>query len=94
MSSDSLPTGLHARSGPSPTPVHAHLDLPASARMILRLLEKLQYGALRLRTPDGRILLYGDASHPVHQRALPGPTRLVRDGNSFLPLQGFEALFA
>ena len=65
MSSDSLPTGLHARSGPSPTHVHEHLDLPASARMILRLLEKLQYGALRLRTPDGRILLYGDASHPV-----------------------------
>ena len=65
MSSDSLPTGLHARSGPSPTPVHEHLDLPAAARMILRLLEKLQYGALRLRTPDGRILLYGDASHPV-----------------------------
>jgi len=65
MSSDSLPTGLHARSGPSPTHVHEHLDLPAAARMILRLLEKLQYGALRLRTPDGRILLYGDASHPV-----------------------------
>ena len=35
----------------------------------------------------------GDASHPVHERALPGPTRLVRDGSSFLPLQGFEALF-
>lgn len=65
MSSDSLPTCLHARSGPSPTHVHEHLDLPAAARMILRLLEKLQYGALRLRTPDGRILLYGDASHPV-----------------------------
>ncbi|WP_454773543.1 class I SAM-dependent methyltransferase [Janthinobacterium tructae] len=65
MSSDSLPTGLHARSGPSPNPVHEHLDLPAAARMILRLLEKLQYGALRLRTPDGRILLYGDASQPV-----------------------------
>ncbi len=44
---------------------HAHLDLPATGRMILRLLEKLQYGALRLRTPDGSILLYGDGSHPV-----------------------------
>ena len=42
MSSDSLPTGLHARSGPSPTPVHEQLDLPAAARTIPRLLEKLQ----------------------------------------------------
>ena len=33
--------------------------------MILRLLQKLQHGALRLRTPDGSILLYGDGSHPV-----------------------------
>ncbi|PKB23702.1 class I SAM-dependent methyltransferase [Janthinobacterium sp. 64] len=63
MSSDSLPTGLQARA--SVRPDHTHLDVPASARMILRMLEKLQHGALRLRTPDGSILLYGDGSHPV-----------------------------
>ena len=67
MSSDSLPTGMHARSSVRPDLLsdHAHLDLPATGRMILRLLQKLQYGALRLRTPDGSILLYGDGSHPV-----------------------------
>ena len=51
MSSDSLPTSLHARSSASADQPHAHLDVPATGRMILRLLEKLQYGALRLRTP-------------------------------------------
>ncbi|MEG0882642.1 MAG: SAM-dependent methyltransferase, partial [Janthinobacterium sp.] len=62
MSSDSLPTGLQARAcvRPDHTADHTHLDVPASGRVILRLLEKLQHGALRLRTPDGSILLYGD----------------------------------
>lgn len=35
----------------------------------------------------------GDARHSVHDRALPGPTRLYRRGRQFLPLGGFEALF-
>ena len=65
MSSDSLPTSLHARSSASADQPHAHLDVPATGRMILRLLEKLQYGALRLRTPDGSVLLFGDGSTPV-----------------------------
>ena len=65
MSSDSLPTGLQARSSSIPAQVPDHLDMPASARMIVRLLQKLQYGALRLRTPDGSVLLYGDGSQPV-----------------------------
>ena len=65
MSSDSLPTAMHARSSPTPLPGHDHLDMPATGRMIVRLLEKLQHGALRLRTPDGSILLFGDGSHPV-----------------------------
>lgn len=61
MSSDSLPTSLDARSS---LPLeHAHV--PAAARMILRLLQKLQYGALRLRMPDGSVLLYGDGGPPV-----------------------------
>ena len=66
MSSDSLPTGLHARAGARPAHDHTHLDVPASARMILRLLDKLQWGALRLRTPDGSVLLYGDGGKPVN----------------------------
>ena len=36
----------------------------------------------------------GDARHPVRDRALPGPTRLYRQGRHFLPIEGFEALLA
>ncbi|MDN2713012.1 cyclopropane-fatty-acyl-phospholipid synthase [Janthinobacterium sp. SUN118] len=61
MSSDSLPTSLDARSS---LPLE-HVRVPAAARMILRLLQELQFGALRLRTPDGSVLLYGDGGHPV-----------------------------
>ena len=35
----------------------------------------------------------GDARHPIRDRALPGPTRLYRQGRQFLPPDGFEALF-
>lgn len=44
---------------------------------------------------DGMLCLSypGDARHPVHERALPGPTRLYRQGRLFLPQEGFEALF-
>ncbi|HEY0060543.1 MAG TPA: cyclopropane-fatty-acyl-phospholipid synthase family protein [Telluria sp.] len=38
---------------------------PASARIILKLLAKLQHGALRLITPDGAVILFGDDSTPV-----------------------------
>lgn len=62
MSSESLPTSLQARSACHD---HAHLDVPASGRMILRLLAQLKFGALRLRTPDGSVLLYGDGGNPV-----------------------------
>ena len=62
MNTESLPNGLQARSSAS----YAHLDLPASARMILSLLDKLKFGALRLRTPDGAVLVYGDGSTPIH----------------------------
>ncbi|MEG2030244.1 MAG: cyclopropane-fatty-acyl-phospholipid synthase family protein [Janthinobacterium sp.] len=63
MSSDSLPSCLQARSHACHE--HAHLDMPAAGRVILRLLEKLQCGTLRLRTPDGSVLLYGDGGNPV-----------------------------
>ena len=38
---------------------------PASARIILKLLARLQHGALLLRTPDGARVHYGDASAPI-----------------------------
>jgi len=38
---------------------------PASAKVILRLLGKLNHGALRLITPDGVVLMFGDHSPPV-----------------------------
>ena len=38
---------------------------PAAAKVILRLLGKLQHGALRLITPDGAVLMFGDHSAPV-----------------------------
>jgi cyclopropane-fatty-acyl-phospholipid synthase len=38
---------------------------PASAQIILKLLGKLQHGALRLITPDGAVMMFGDGSHPV-----------------------------
>ena len=43
----------------------------------------------------GRLVAYpGDPNHPVRERAMPGPTRLLfRDGR-FEPEEGFDALFA
>jgi 8-oxo-dGTP pyrophosphatase MutT (NUDIX family) len=42
-----------------------------------------------------RVLCYpGDARHPVGERALPGPTRLLYRNQRFEPADGFEALFA
>jgi hypothetical protein len=41
-----------------------------------------------------RVLCYpGDPQHPVTQRALPGPTRLMWRNRRFEPNGGFEALF-
>jgi 8-oxo-dGTP pyrophosphatase MutT (NUDIX family) len=36
----------------------------------------------------------GDACHPVHERALAGPTRLYYRDRRFEPAEGFEAFFA
>ena len=44
---------------------------------------------------DGaRVVCYpGDERHPVRERALPGPSRLIYRNKRFEPLEGFEALF-
>jgi cyclopropane-fatty-acyl-phospholipid synthase len=39
--------------------------MPRSARFILNMLSGLEHGALKLRTPDGATLHFGDASAPV-----------------------------
>jgi len=42
-----------------------------------------------------RVICYpGDERHSMHERALPGPTRLHYHNQRFEPLEGFEALFA
>jgi 8-oxo-dGTP pyrophosphatase MutT (NUDIX family) len=47
-----------------------------------------------IETPTGRIICYpGDPSHPVPERAMPGPTRLLFEKNRFRPDTGFEAWF-
>lgn len=38
---------------------------PAQVRIVLQMLNKLQYGALKLETPDGTALLFGDGTPPV-----------------------------
>lgn len=40
-------------------------DAPASAKMLLKMLVKLRYGALLLTLPDGTCLHYGDNSPPM-----------------------------
>ena len=41
-----------------------------------------------------RVICYpGDARHSVHERALPGPTRLRYHERRFIPEEGFDALF-
>lgn len=43
----------------------------------------------------GRIVAYpGDAAHPLRDRAMPGPSRLIWRQTRFEPEQGFDALFA
>lgn len=40
-------------------------DFPSQVRFILQLLQRLEYGALRMEFADGQVALYGDESHPV-----------------------------
>lgn len=43
----------------------AKAPVPASARLILKLLGSLKHGALSLTTPDGAVLHFGDKTMPV-----------------------------
>ena len=46
-------------------------------------------------TEHGRMICYpGDPAHPVAQRAMPGPTRMLVDGRRYGPLEGFDAFFS
>lgn len=48
-----------------------------------------------IRDPEGRTMCYpGDALHPVRERAMPGPLRLLTRGQRYEPADGFEAFFA
>ena len=52
-------------------PGFAALDIlayPPKARLMIRLLERLQFGSLQLELPDGSIQCYGNDSTPVHLR--------------------------
>jgi 8-oxo-dGTP pyrophosphatase MutT (NUDIX family) len=45
-------------------------------------------------TEAGRVICYpGDPRHPVAERAMPGPTRLLFERNRFRPESGFDAWF-
>ena len=60
MSSESMPSlsALAKTSG-------AAQPIPASAQIILKLLAKLQYGTLKLRTPGGEMLMFGNGPGQV-----------------------------
>ena len=60
MSSESMPSlSALAKTSAAAQPV------PASAQIILKLLAKLQYGTLTLRTPGGETLVFGNGPGPV-----------------------------
>jgi cyclopropane-fatty-acyl-phospholipid synthase len=60
MSSDSMPSllSIAAVSGKA-------RPVPAAAQVILKLLTKLRHGTLKLVTPDGALLLFGDGGTSV-----------------------------
>lgn len=60
MSSESMPSLTSIASTSA-----AAQSAPASARIILKLLGRLQHGALRLTTPSGAVMQFGDDSAPV-----------------------------
>jgi cyclopropane-fatty-acyl-phospholipid synthase len=42
-----------------------HQPIPAQAKVILKMLEKLKHGALQLKVPDGRLHLFGEGSSVI-----------------------------
>ena len=53
----------------------------------------IQPGVLK-RNDGARVLTYpGDPEHPVSERRLPGPTRLIWNGGHFEPENGYDSFF-
>jgi len=75
----------------------AHLARHASVRSVLDAARRQRPPTVMPEAFDDngvRVICYpGDARHPVHERALPGPTRLRYHERRFIPEEGFEALF-
>ena len=65
MSSESLPSLASISATEKAGSATSSAAIPASARIILKLLAGLQHGALTLITPAGAALHFGDASTPV-----------------------------
>ncbi|GAC1409121.1 MAG: cyclopropane-fatty-acyl-phospholipid synthase family protein [Burkholderiaceae bacterium] len=65
------PLGKEVEEGTSESrcaPRNRHLStdhFPPQARFIVHLLQRLEYGALRMEFPGGQTALFGDVSHPV-----------------------------
>lgn len=76
----------------------AHLARHASVREVLDAARARRPPVIQpepLQHEDGRMICYpGDAHHPVRERALPGPTRLVYRNKRFEPAGDFETLFS
>lgn len=75
----------------------AHLARHASVRSVLDAARRQRPPTVMPEAFDDngvRVICYpGDARHPVHERALPGPTRLRYHERRFIPEEGFDALF-
>lgn len=65
MSSESVQPSLQTVADAPPRVAIDRTGLPASARLILKMLGAIRHGALLLRTPGGGSQLVGDGSHPV-----------------------------
>ena len=76
----------------------AHLSHHATVDSVLQEARRRRPPVIRPESfeQDGeRVICYpGDERHSMHERALPGPTRLHYHNQRFEPLDGFEALFA
>ncbi|TAM54455.1 MAG: NUDIX hydrolase [Burkholderiaceae bacterium] len=76
----------------------AHLSHHATVDSVLQEARGRRPPAIRPESFEQggeRVMCYpGDERHSIHERALPGPTRLRYHNQRFEPLDGFEALFA
>lgn len=76
----------------------AHLARHASVQQVLDAARSRRPPVIQPEPFDHegtRMICYpGDERHPVRERALPGPTRLVYRNKRFEPADGFDSLFA